>query len=67
MPRHLGSDLTRFEKFEARKKLNILRKKWDQMDARDSNYVANALIWAANKMLTYRDLLEIRRLYDLYK
>jgi len=67
MPRHLGSDLTRFEKFEARKKLNSLRKKWDQMEARDSNYVANALIWAANKMLTYRDLLEIRRLYDLYK
>lgn len=67
MPRHLGSDLTRFEKLEASKKLNRLSKKWDQMSAKDSNYVANALLWSANRMLTYSDLLEIRRLYDLYR
>jgi hypothetical protein len=67
MPRHLGDALKCWEKTEAKKKLKVLDKKSAQLSAADDNYVINALIWAANNMLTYSDLLKIRQLYEQYK
>ncbi|MCI0390537.1 MAG: hypothetical protein MOB07_17470 [Acidobacteria bacterium] len=67
MPRHAGDVLKGYEKLEAKKKLKALDKKSAKLSAADDNYVISALLWAANNMLTYGDLLKIRRLYELYK